>query len=340
VLHLLLYGVLAILLGGVLFAAGARFLPAGEQIAPPVRDEPPWELPPDRAIRAEDVDAVRLPVALRGYRFAETDQLLDRLAGELRARDAELARLRGEVRADEGAPSEEDASAEDGLPTAEQLPFDEPVGEPVGAGPVDAAPVDEEPVGEPVGAAPVDAAPVEEEPVDAAPVDEEPVHEEPVDVGAVGVRADEPAAAAEEAITREVSPAPAEHDDELADSLAVDEALDETPPRAVAEPAAEPDDEPQASAAQIPAASSPAAQRAASAAPVEYLAPVRTPGAEQPAHWTSTAPPWAVGPAPWLTQEAASDQPAAQADGHPADAAPAEQPEEFPKRTRRRRKRS
>jgi DivIVA domain-containing protein len=94
VVHLLLYGVLAIVLGGALFALAARFLPAGEQIAPPIRDEPPWDLPADRAIRPEDVDSVRLPVALRGYRFAETDTLLDRLAGELAARDQEIARLR------------------------------------------------------------------------------------------------------------------------------------------------------------------------------------------------------------------------------------------------------
>ena len=38
---------------------------------------------------------MRLPVALRGYRFAETDLLLDRLAAELRVRDAEIERLRG-----------------------------------------------------------------------------------------------------------------------------------------------------------------------------------------------------------------------------------------------------
>ena len=37
---------------------------------------------------------MRLPVALRGYRFAETDILLDRLTEELRERDAEIARLR------------------------------------------------------------------------------------------------------------------------------------------------------------------------------------------------------------------------------------------------------
>ena len=47
-LHLLLYGLLAILLAGVLFLLATRFLPAGEQIAPALRDEPPWELPPGR----------------------------------------------------------------------------------------------------------------------------------------------------------------------------------------------------------------------------------------------------------------------------------------------------
>jgi DivIVA domain-containing protein len=95
VVHLFLYGVLAVFLAAGLFLLATRFLPAGEQIAPPLRDEPPWELPPDRPLAPEDVDAVRLPVALRGYRFAETDLLLDRLAAELRARDAEIAELRG-----------------------------------------------------------------------------------------------------------------------------------------------------------------------------------------------------------------------------------------------------
>jgi hypothetical protein len=95
VLHLVLYGLLAVVVAVGLFLLATRFLPAGEQIAPPVRDEPPWELPLDRSLQAADVDAVRLPVALRGYRFAETDLLLDRLASELRSRDEEIARLRG-----------------------------------------------------------------------------------------------------------------------------------------------------------------------------------------------------------------------------------------------------
>ncbi|MDT4907657.1 MAG: hypothetical protein QOI69_898, partial [Pseudonocardiales bacterium] len=93
-LTLALYGLLAVLLIGGIYLLAAWLLPTGEQIAPPVRDEPIWSLPPDRALAAADVADVRLPVALRGYRFAETDLLLDRLVEELRARDEEIARLR------------------------------------------------------------------------------------------------------------------------------------------------------------------------------------------------------------------------------------------------------
>ena len=93
-LDLVLYGGVAVVVAVVLFLLATRFLPAGEQIAPPLRDEPLWSLPPDRRLVADDVDAVRLPVTVRGYRFAETDLLLDRLAAELRQRDDEIARLR------------------------------------------------------------------------------------------------------------------------------------------------------------------------------------------------------------------------------------------------------
>lgn len=94
-LTLALYGLLAIVLAAVLFLLAAYVLPAGEQIAPALRDEPLWDLPAGRAISGADVAAARLPVALRGYRFAETDRLLDRLGEELDRRDAEIARLRG-----------------------------------------------------------------------------------------------------------------------------------------------------------------------------------------------------------------------------------------------------
>ena len=93
-LTLLGYGALAVVLAIALFLVASYLLPAGEQIAPPVRDEPLWDLPANRRLTFDDVSAVRLPVALRGYRFAETDALLDRLAEELAARDEEIARLR------------------------------------------------------------------------------------------------------------------------------------------------------------------------------------------------------------------------------------------------------
>jgi hypothetical protein len=97
VLSLALYGLLALVVVAVLYVITVRFLPAGEQTAPSVRDELPWALPDDRRLRAEDVAGIRLPVALRGYRFAETDLLVDRITEELRWRDEEIARLRGEA---------------------------------------------------------------------------------------------------------------------------------------------------------------------------------------------------------------------------------------------------
>ena len=104
-IHLLISALAAIVIAGVLFLLATRFLPGGEQIAPAVRDEPPWDLPPERRLTAGDIDELRLPVALRGYRFAETDQLLDRLAEELRTRDEEITRLRSRQAAPEPAES-------------------------------------------------------------------------------------------------------------------------------------------------------------------------------------------------------------------------------------------
>lgn len=100
-LTLALFGLLAIVVAAVLFLLAAYVLPAGEQIAPPLRDEPLWDLPAGRTLVGADVASARLPVALRGYRFAETDRLLDRLAEELDRRDAEIARLRGHLDEDQ-----------------------------------------------------------------------------------------------------------------------------------------------------------------------------------------------------------------------------------------------
>jgi hypothetical protein len=94
VIQLVLYGFLAAVVAIVLFGLFVFVLPKGEQMAPAVPDSAPWALPDDQPLNADDIATLRLPVGLRGYRFAEADVLLDRLAEELRRRDAEIAWLR------------------------------------------------------------------------------------------------------------------------------------------------------------------------------------------------------------------------------------------------------
>lgn len=50
-------------------------------------------LPEDRPLARADVDAVRLPVTVRGYRMNDVDDVLDRLSAELAERDARIAEL-------------------------------------------------------------------------------------------------------------------------------------------------------------------------------------------------------------------------------------------------------
>ncbi|MFG1809323.1 DivIVA domain-containing protein [Streptomyces sp. NPDC049040] len=50
-------------------------------------------LPADRPLIRSDIDALRLPVAVRGYRMLEVDEVLDRLGAELAERDAWIAEL-------------------------------------------------------------------------------------------------------------------------------------------------------------------------------------------------------------------------------------------------------
>lgn len=50
-------------------------------------------LPPDRALRRADVEALRFPLTVRGYRMADVDDALGRVAAELAERDAHIAEL-------------------------------------------------------------------------------------------------------------------------------------------------------------------------------------------------------------------------------------------------------
>ncbi|MET7507397.1 DivIVA domain-containing protein [Streptomyces albidoflavus] len=49
--------------------------------------------PEDRPLARADVDALRFPVVLRGYRMTEVDDALSRLGAELAERDARIAEL-------------------------------------------------------------------------------------------------------------------------------------------------------------------------------------------------------------------------------------------------------
>jgi DivIVA domain-containing protein len=50
-------------------------------------------LPPDRPLARADIEAVRLPVTVRGYRMLDVDEVMDRLGAELAERDARIADL-------------------------------------------------------------------------------------------------------------------------------------------------------------------------------------------------------------------------------------------------------
>lgn len=89
-----------ILVGGVLFLIASFVFGRGEALAPMPPDAVPVELPEDRPTTADDIRLLRLPVVLRGYRMHEVDWVLDKLAGELELRDAEIRRLRAELARD------------------------------------------------------------------------------------------------------------------------------------------------------------------------------------------------------------------------------------------------
>ena len=76
----------------VLFAAGVAATRPGGELR---------EAPPDRAdlalptgpLGASDLEAVRFPMVLRGYRMADVDAVLDRVGGELEAARERVAAL-------------------------------------------------------------------------------------------------------------------------------------------------------------------------------------------------------------------------------------------------------
>ncbi|HZG94184.1 MAG TPA: DivIVA domain-containing protein [Mycobacteriales bacterium] len=77
------------------------------------RDLPGDGMPTDRPMTSDDVDGLKFSVALRGYRMAEVDDALSRLAHELAERDATIGRLQA---AGEATPVTEQRAPDDASP--------------------------------------------------------------------------------------------------------------------------------------------------------------------------------------------------------------------------------
>ncbi len=78
-----LFAIMIVLaMGGIAMIASGR----GGSMAPAYDDSPDLVLPTDRPIGAHDLRTVRFPLALRGYRMSDVDDLLARLATEIEDR--------------------------------------------------------------------------------------------------------------------------------------------------------------------------------------------------------------------------------------------------------------
>ena len=98
-----LFGIVVVLvLGGIAAVAAGR----GGVMPDDDRDLPPSRVPDSGPLTAAHLRAVRFPLALRGYRMADVDALLSRLASQLETDD----RDRSEPRESEVPPAGDERS--------------------------------------------------------------------------------------------------------------------------------------------------------------------------------------------------------------------------------------
>ena len=110
----------------VLFVAAAAATQDGDLLVDAPADAADHGLPAV-AVQPEDVADVRFGMALRGYRMAEVDEVLDRLAQELSSRNQQIADLQRAVAAPAPTPTAAAPEFQDDFP--EVLP-PEPLGLP------------------------------------------------------------------------------------------------------------------------------------------------------------------------------------------------------------------
>lgn len=110
----MLWVVAAAVVGLIVFGVAAALTGRAEPMAEMPHDGRPSGLPANRLASAEELRDAQFDLAFRGYRMAEVDALLDRLADEVAVRDAEIARLNGHPENADQRPAEEasDASPE------------------------------------------------------------------------------------------------------------------------------------------------------------------------------------------------------------------------------------
>ena len=91
---ILLYLVVLILIGIVLFGVASLVFGRGEQL-PPLPQGTTATVLPVSGVTGADIEAVKFTQVLRGYKTSEVDWVLDRLGAELDQLRTELSAARG-----------------------------------------------------------------------------------------------------------------------------------------------------------------------------------------------------------------------------------------------------
>jgi DivIVA domain-containing protein len=111
-----------LIVGGLLFLGASVLLGRGETQPPAELERSPVELPDDRPVTADDVRALRISAAFRGYRMTEVDWLLDQFALVLEERDAEIAALTARLAPPEATAEDDEEAADEAVPPDEEDP--------------------------------------------------------------------------------------------------------------------------------------------------------------------------------------------------------------------------
>ena len=111
---MLMFLFLVVALAVVVAAVTLAVVGGGESASLPeaVPDRFDDPLPPHRPVGREDVEALRFPLAVRGYRMANVDDALGRLGAEIAERDARISDLEAALAGASAAGAASDKPAE------------------------------------------------------------------------------------------------------------------------------------------------------------------------------------------------------------------------------------